>query len=95
MPAPTGGRAHAFYGEEHFEAIKRYLKLRQLGFSPASIRVLLEAKTGVPFPVRDGITLVVPPELVASGIPVEPLMKTIRQTLQEIVERNEDEDDDE
>ena len=34
MPAPTGGRAHADYGEEHMTAIGRYLRLKELGFPP-------------------------------------------------------------
>ena len=88
VPPPVGGRAHASYGEEHVEAIRRYMRLRGLGFTPASIRILLEAKEGVPFPVARGITIVVPPELIASGEPVEPLLRQIESRLGEIVDRN-------
>lgn len=87
VPPPAGGRAHASYGEEHVEAIRRYMRLRGLGFTPASIRVLLQAREGVPFPVAPGITLVVEPALVASGEPVEPLLRRIESRLAEIVDR--------
>ena len=89
IPAPTGGRAHAYYGERHVKAIQRYLKLKRLGFSPASIRVLLEARKGVPFPIKGGITLVVPPELVASGKPVERFLVPIKAKLEEILHPEE------
>lgn len=95
IPAPTGGRAHAFYGEEHVNAIERYLRLKQLGFSPASIRVLLKARQGVPFPAAEGITLVVPPDLVASGKPVESLLDPIERLLRRIVRQDGDGHDDE
>ena len=55
MPPPTGGRAHADYAEEHMAAIGRYVRLKELGFPPAAIRVLLEAREGVPFPVADAL----------------------------------------
>ena len=74
MPPPTGGRAHADYAEEHTAAIGRYVRLKELGFPPAAIRVLLQAREGVPFPVADGITLVVAPDLHASGMEAEPLV---------------------
>lgn len=85
IPPPTGGRAHASYGKVHVTAIQRYLKLKRLGFSPASIRVLLQARRGVPFPVRDGVTLVVPPKLVGSGQDVESLLEEIGRILREVV----------
>ncbi len=58
MPPPTGGRAHVDYGEEHRTAIGRYVRLKELGFPPAAIRGLLQARKGIPFPVADGITLI-------------------------------------
>ena len=85
IPPPTGGRAHAAYGEEHVAAIERYMRLKQLGFTPASIRVLLEAREGAPLTVAPGITLVVDPALVASGVPVEPLLRRIGDLLREIL----------
>ena len=38
MPSPTGGRAHARYGEEHIEAVHRYKTLRALGLGLDEIR---------------------------------------------------------
>ena len=87
MPPPTGGRAHADYGEEHRTAIRRYVRLKELGFPPAAIRVLLQARTGVPFPVADGITLVVAPDVHASGTPVEPLVERLGDLLRKILEK--------
>ena len=87
MPAPTDVRAHADYAEEHLAAIGRYVRLKELGFPPATIRVLLGARTGVPFPVADGITLVVAPDLHASGMAVEPLVERLGDLLQQILEK--------
>lgn len=91
IPAPTGGRAHAFYGENHVTAIERYLRLKELGFSPASIKILLNAQSGVPFPMESGITLVVPPDLMASGTPVESLLGPIEKKLRQILQHEKDE----
>ena len=87
VPPPAGGRAHASYGEEHVTAIRRYMRLRELGFTPASIRVLLQAREGAPFPVAPGITLVIEPALVASGEPVEPLSRRVDALLREILDK--------
>lgn len=84
MPPPTGGRATADYGETHVEAIQRYLSLRDLGFPPAAIRKLLEAKEGAPFPVAPGITLVVDPNLMNSRTAVEPIMARLKAILVKI-----------
>lgn len=88
VPPPDGSRARASYGEKHVEAIQRYMRLRALGFTPASIRVLLEARKGAPFPVAPGITLVVEPALIASGEPVEPLSRRIESLLGEILNKS-------
>ncbi len=87
MPPPAGGRTYADYGEEHTTAIRRYTRLKELGFPPAAIRVLLKAREGVPFPVADGITLVVAPDLHASGMEVEPLVERLDDLLRKILEK--------
>ena len=87
MPPPTGGRAHADYGEEHTTAIGRYMRLKELSFPPVAIRVLLQAREGVPFPVADGITLVVAPDLHASGMAVEPLVERLGDLLRKILKK--------
>ena len=84
VPPPDGGRANASYGEKHVEAIQSYMRLRDRGFTPASIRVLLE--TGIR--VAPGITLVVEPELVEPGEPVEPLSRRIESLLGEILNKS-------
>src|SRR6266849_1015049 len=84
IPAPRGGRANADYGDEHVEAIGRYARLRDLGFPPAAIKLLLEARAGAPFPVAPGITLVVDPKLLASGTPVQPIIESIQNLLADL-----------
>ena len=71
IPPPRGGRATADYGEDHVAAIRRYAKLHELGFPPAAIKLLLEAREGAPFPVAPGITLIVDPGLLGSGAEAE------------------------
>lgn len=68
VPPPTGGRANARYGEQHVTAIRRYDRLRSLGFPPAAIRLLLDAREGIPVLVLPGLTLVVAPDLIGSGL---------------------------
>src|ERR1700757_5268736 len=59
LPPPRGGRSNADYGEDHVAGIRRYMRLRELGFPPAAIKVLLEAREGAPFVVAPGVTLVI------------------------------------
>jgi DNA-binding transcriptional MerR regulator len=85
IPGPSGGRAKADYGEEHVGGIRRYMRLRELGFPPAAIKLLLDAREGTPFPIVPGITLLVSPDMVASGAPVEPLIREIETLLTRIL----------
>jgi len=85
VPPPTGGRANADYGEEHLVAIRRYMRLRELGFPPASIKLLLQAREGAPFTVVPGVTLVIAPELLASATPVRPLVARIEKILTDLL----------
>ena len=77
VPPPRGGRANADYGDDHVAAISRYVRLRDLGFPPAAIKVLLQAKEGVPLVVAPGVTLVVDPNLIGSGAESGPLVERI------------------
>jgi DNA-binding transcriptional MerR regulator len=79
IPPPRGGRSNADYGDDHIVAIQKYLRLRDLGFPPAAIKLLLQAREGAPFPVAPGITLVVDPNLLASGTAVDPLGDRLNQ----------------
>ena len=81
---PRGGRANAEYGDDHVVAIERYARLRDLGFPPAAIKLLLESSEGAPFPVAPGITLVVDVKLLGSGKPVQPLAKRIQRLLTDL-----------
>lgn len=95
MPAPTGGRAHATYGDAHLTAISRYQRLRAAGFSPASIKLLLQTRTGVPHEVVPGVTIVVDPALIASGASLEDLRDHVSAALERILSIQINEDSDE
>ena len=85
IPAPRGGRANADYGDDHIAAINRYNRLRELGFPPAAIKVLLQSKEGAPFVVAPGITLVVDPQLLGLAVTIEPILETIHKLLNTIL----------
>jgi DNA-binding transcriptional MerR regulator len=86
IPPPRGGRANADYDEDHVAAIIRYTRLRDLGFPPAAIKLLLQTREGAPFPVAPGVTLVLDPKLLGSGTPVEPIIDSIRRLLTDLLE---------
>lgn len=89
IPPPRGGRANAEYGDDHVQAIIRYAKLRDLGFPPAAIRLLMEATAGIPFPISKGVTLVVDTSLLASNADVEPIVARAREILSDIFSSRE------
>ena len=88
IPPPRGGRANADYGEDHVAAIGRYTRLRELGFPPAAITLLLQAKEGAPFVIAPGITLVVDPILIGSGTDIGPLVAPIVKLLSDILKKH-------
>ena len=81
IPPPRGGRSNAEYGDDHVEAIRRYTRLRGLGFPPAAIKLMMNATDGVPLPVVAGVTLVLDPELVGSGKDPRPIIAAIESLL--------------
>ncbi len=85
VPAPRGGRANADYGDDHVAAIRRYTRLRDLGFPPAAIKLLLQAKEGAPFVVAPGVTLVIDPNLIGSGAESGPLVERIQDLLADLL----------
>ena len=85
IPSPRGGRAHATYGDDHVAAIRRYNRLRELGFPPAAIKVLLQSGEGAPFSIAPGITLVVDPALIGSGAPAGPPAERIAELLKDLL----------
>lgn len=92
VPPPSGGRSNADYGEDHVVAIVRYTRLRDLGFPPAAIKLLLQSREGAPFPVAPGVTLVVDPQLLGSGTPVEPVLDAVRRVLTDLMKEPADAD---
>lgn len=87
VPPPTGGRTYATYGEAHVTAITRYERLRDLGFPPAAIRLLLNAREGIPVPVANGVTLVIAPDLIGSGADIGPILESISARLEALLAR--------
>jgi hypothetical protein len=61
------------------------MRLRELGFPPAAIKLLLQSREGAPFSIVPGITLVIDPELLGSGTPTRPLMKRIETLLTDLM----------
>jgi MerR family transcriptional regulator, copper efflux regulator len=90
IPPPRGGRAHADYGSDHAAAIRRYSRLRELGFPPAAIKVLLQSGEGAPFPIAPGITLLLDPALIGSGMESEPVATQIRALLNDLLREKND-----
>ena len=85
IPAPRGGRANADYGDDHVVAIRRYARLRELGFPPAAIKLLLDSREGAPFVVAPGVTLVVDPNLLGSGTRPGPLVERVAKLLTDLL----------
>ena len=80
-PPPTGGRKFASYGDDHVLAIRQYRHLRSMHFPHIAIRTLAAARAGYPFPITQGITLVVALDVLGSGGEVEPLVEKAREAL--------------
>ncbi len=91
IPPPRGGRSTADYGEDHLAAIRRYSRLRELGFPPAAIKLMLDAKEGVPFPVSPGISMTIDPDLLGSGEDPAPIINAVQTLLTDILKGNEHE----
>ena len=89
VPAPRGGRARADYGDDHVAAVRRYLRLRELGFPPAAIRLLAQTGEGAPFAVAPGITLVIDPGLLASGTDPEPAIDRMAALLRDLLKERD------
>jgi MerR family transcriptional regulator, copper efflux regulator len=92
VPPPVGGRAYADYGDDHVAAILRYLSLRNEGFPPQAIRVLLSGGDMAPFPVAPGITLHVAPEILGNPMDVDALMGRINTRVRAIFKEPTDAD---
>ena len=84
IPPPRGGRATADYGDDHVSAIIRYVRLKELGFPPAAIRLLLDAKEGVPVTIEPGITLVIASDRLGEDLNIAALEKCVSSALQKI-----------
>lgn len=92
VPAPTGGRTYASYGDDHVAAVRRYQRLKELGFPPAAIRLLLDAKEGFPVPIASGITLVIAPELIGSGMDAGPAARRAAAKIEEFLAEEKPDD---
>ena len=93
MPAPHGGRSNADYDDDHVVAIQRYTRLKELGFPPAAIKLLLQGGHGAPFTVAPGITLVVNPDLLGQVADVTPIINRATALLKDLLEEQTHEPD--
>ena len=93
MPAPHGGRSNADYDEDHVVAIQRYTRLKDLGFPPAAIKLLLQGGHGAPFTVAPGITLVINPDLLGQIADVTPIINRAAALLTDQLEEQTHEPD--
>jgi len=84
IPAPRGSRSQPEYGEDHVEAIRRYMALRTLGFPPAAIRLLGETGEAVILPVIDGISLSVDPQLVGRDLDIAAIINRLTIILRQL-----------
>lgn len=91
VPPPVGGRAHADYGDDHVDAIRRYVSLRQQGLTPQAIKVLLAGGMTVPFPVCPGVTLHVDPELLGV-MDATALADRVRQAVMTLMKESADDE---
>ena len=83
VPSPEGGRTYAAYGDAHVQAIRRFQRLKGLGFPNAAIRLLLDAREGVPVPVMDGLTLVIAPDLIGRETDIDEIISRTEARLRE------------
>lgn len=88
VPPPSGGRAHADYGDEQVAAIRRYAALKAAGLPPSAIRVVLADGAAVPFPVAPGLALLVSPALLGTPQDVDALARDTRILLQGLFQEN-------
>lgn len=90
IPSPRGGRAHADYGDDHVAAIRRYLRLRERGFPPAAVKLLLDNGQGAPFEVAPGLTLLLDPQLLGSGCDADALIEKTSLLLKDLLKEPAD-----
>lgn len=83
VPSPDGGRTYASYDDKHVRAIRQFQRLKALGFPNAAIRILLDAREGVPIPVVEGVTLIVASELIGGDLDVGPIVERAGARLRE------------
>lgn len=83
VPSPDGGRTYASYDDKHVRAIRQFQRLKALGFPNAAIRILLDAREGVPIPVVEGVTLIVASELIGCDLDVGPIVERAGARLRE------------
>lgn len=86
VPSPRGSRAKPEYGEDHVAAIRRYALLRDKGFPPAAIKLLLEDR----YPVVPGVDLVVDRSLLGSRSDAAPIVEQVSRLLTELLEGETD-----
>jgi DNA-binding transcriptional MerR regulator len=86
VPSPRGSRTKPEYGDDHVAAIRRYALLREKGFPPAAIKLLLEDR----YPVAPGVDLIVDHSLLGTGADAAPIIERVSKLLKELLEGQAD-----
>ena len=78
LPPPSDGRALAQYGSEHLAAIRRYQMLRQKGYRPCQIKLMMSSETSlIRVPVARGINLEISTQMDFGNLDVGSLVQQI------------------
>jgi MerR family transcriptional regulator, copper efflux regulator len=84
VPPPRGSRSQPEYGEDHVEAIRRYLGLRAVGFPPAAIRILGESGEAARLPIADGVALSIDHRLIGRALDVDMIVERVAAVLKKL-----------
>ena len=85
VPPAGGTRSNPEYGDEHVEAIRRYERLRRIGFRPAAIKSILEGSGPTVVEVVPGVTLTINPQAVHQ--PADVIAEAVVSALNDILPR--------
>ena len=85
VPPPLGGRKTAEYGDEHVAAIRRYKRLRDLGFPPSAIKVFFEKGEPVQVVLLPGVTLSIDPSVVSGAVDAQEMAGRITDIIRDLV----------
>jgi DNA-binding transcriptional MerR regulator len=86
---PRGGRANADYGEDHVEGIRRYLRLRDWGFSLTMVRDIARGvcEDVIPVEVIPGVTLQIDPSKLDGTLEANEIAGRIAEIIEKFIRK--------